>query len=272
VNVDGSSQNGWYEVKGSTPMTQLTDLNNLVQAFSNEVNQLDEEYRDAYSKKEEKKMEDLRAQFTKKQGEINLMIRQKIRAMGTSLALIQAVNYLDMDNDFPFIDSVANVVDSNIPDYQIKRDFINKIRQLRALSVGSMAPEIELPDPEGNIIKLSSLRGKYVLVDFWAAWCGPCRREMPNVVKMYQKYGGKDFEVLGVSLDRKKDDWVKAIKEDGITWKQVSDLKYFNSKAARDYEINAIPATYLLDKDGKIIGKNLRGKTLEDKLAEIFGS
>jgi peroxiredoxin len=192
--------------------------------------------------------------------------------MGTSLALIQAVNFLDMDTDFPFIDSVALVVEEKIPDYRIKNEFIARIEGLRKLSPGAIAPEIELPDQHGNLLSLSSLRGKYVLIDFWAAWCGPCRRENPNVVKLYNKYKGPDFEIFGVSLDRKKEDWIQAIQDDGLMWKHVSDLQYFNSEAARDYSIDAIPATYLIDKEGKIIGKNLRGKSLEDKLAELFGS
>jgi peroxiredoxin len=272
VNVDGSARNGWFEVKGSTSMNQLSELNGLVQSFNAAVSRLDEQFQAAYAANDQAKMNELRTQFAQKQAEHNGVIKQKIRAMGKSIALIQAVNYLDMDNDFLFIDSVARIVDAGFPDYKIKQDFMNKIEQQRSVAIGSNAPEIELPDTDGNIFRLSSLRGKFVLVDFWAAWCGPCRQEMPNVVRMYQKYSGKDFEILGVSLDRKKEDWIKAIKDDGMTWHQVSDLQYFNSKAARDYNINAIPATYLIDKTGKIIGKNLRGKSLEEKLAEIFGS
>ncbi len=272
LNVDGDTQAGWFEVKGSTPMSQLTELERLVKEFNTAAGELDEQFRVAYTSKDQQKMEELRKQFEASQGNLNKNLKQSIRNMGSSLALLQAISYLDMDNDFPFIDSVANVVDKNIPDYQIKRDFIQRIDQLRRLSVGAFAPEIELPDTQGNMFRLSSLKGKYVLIDFWAAWCGPCRRENPNVVKLYQKYKGSDFEILGVSLDRKKEDWVKAISDDGLTWKHVSDLLYFNSKAARDYQIDAIPATYLIDREGKIIGKNLRGKSLEDKLAELFGS
>jgi peroxiredoxin len=109
------------------------------------------------------------------------------------------------------------------------------------------------------------------MIDFWAAWCRPCRLENPNVVRMYQAYNNRGFEVLGVSLDRTKEAWLKAIADDGLTWTQISDLKYFESEAARTYQINAIPATYLIDPDGNIIAKNLRGAELEAKLQEIFG-
>ncbi|HLF35852.1 MAG TPA: TlpA disulfide reductase family protein [Cyclobacteriaceae bacterium] len=272
LNVDGNSPKGWFEVKGSTPMIQLTELNRLVAAFNNEAGVIDEEFREAYTAKDEKKMEELRNRYMAGQEKLNKDIKSNIRNMGTSLALIQAVNFLDMDNDFQFIDSVARVVEEKIPDYRIKNDFVARIDALRKLSPGAIAPEIELPDQQGNLFSLSSLRGKYVLIDFWAAWCGPCRRENPNVVKLYNKYKGPDFEILGVSLDRKKEDWIKAIQDDSLMWKHVSDLQYFNSKAARDYSIDAIPATYLIDREGKIIEKNLRGKSLEEKLAELFGS
>ena len=127
-----------------------------------------------------------------------------------------------------------------------------------------------MPNPQGEMVKLSDMKGKYVLIDFWAAWCKPCRQENPNLVRMYNLYKDKGFEVFGVSLDRTKEDWLKAIEDDVLTWTHVSDLQYFNSKAAETYQINAIPATYMLDPDGKIIAKDLRGPSLENKLAEIF--
>ena len=141
---------------------------------------------------------------------------------------------------------------------------------MRKLAVGQVAPEITLADPSGNMVSLSSLRGNYVMIDFWAAWCKPCRAENPNVVALYKKYNPKGFEVFGVSLDRKKEDWLKAIEKDGLSWTHVSDLQYFNSEAAQLYNIQAIPATYLLDKEGKIIAKNLRGIALRKKLEELF--
>ena len=137
-------------------------------------------------------------------------------------------------------------------------------------AVGTMAPAIELPTPEGNTVSLSSMKGKYVLVDFWASWCGPCRAENPNVVAAFNKYKGKNFTILGVSLDSDKDRWIKAIGEDGLAWTHISDLKKWESVAARDYGIESIPANFLLDVNGKIIARDLRGEALEAKLEEVL--
>ncbi len=136
---------------------------------------------------------------------------------------------------------------------------------------GAEAPDFTMNTPEGTPMKLSDLKGKVLLVDFWASWCGPCRRENPNVVAAYKKYHEKGFDVLGVSLDKTKDRWVQAIEKDGLMWHHVSDLKGWQNEAAKLYGVTSIPATVLLDAEGKIIARNLRGPQLEAKLMEIFG-
>jgi thiol-disulfide isomerase/thioredoxin len=138
------------------------------------------------------------------------------------------------------------------------------------VAVGSMAPEITMPDVNGKSFSLSSLKGKYVLVDFWASWCGPCRAENPNVVAAYNKYKNKNFTILGVSLDKTKEAWLKGIEEDKLTWSHISDLKFWDSEAVKLYGFSGIPYNVLLDPEGKIIADNLRGPALEEKLAELL--
>jgi len=144
------------------------------------------------------------------------------------------------------------------------------------LQIGKTAPNFEAPTPDGNMVSLNNLKGKVTIVDFWAAWCGPCRRENPNVVKIYNKYHNQGLEIIGVSLDgsrtqkEPKKSWLEAIEKDKLTWTQVSNLQYFNGPVAQLYNISSIPATYILDTEGKIVAKNLRGKALELKVEELL--
>lgn len=152
------------------------------------------------------------------------------------------------------------------------KKYNDMLTKLNSTEVGQVAPDFTQADTAGKPVALSSFRGKYVLLDFWASWCGPCRAENPNVVKLYNQYKDKNFTVLSVSLDREnaKDQWLQAIHKDGLTWTNVSDLRYFENAAAMLYFIQSIPQNYLLDPQGKIIGKNLRGEELQKKLAEIL--
>lgn len=145
-----------------------------------------------------------------------------------------------------------------------------KVKEMIA-NLGAKAPEIALPSPKGDTIRLSSFQGKYVLVDFWASWCPPCRRDNPDLVAIYKQFRAKGFEIFQVSLDKTRDAWVTAIREDGCIWPNVSDLQYWNSSAAKTYNIDAIPASFLLDKDGTIISRNLRGQELYNRLVQLLG-
>ena len=150
----------------------------------------------------------------------------------------------------------------------IEGKFVNEA----SLMIGGVAPDIKLNGPDGKPVSLSSLRGKVVLIDFWASWCGPCRRENPNVVKMYQKYKDQGFEIFGVSLDNDANRWKGAIQTDGLTWFHGSDLMGWKSKPAQMYQVHSIPATFLLDKQGKIIAKGLRGAELEAAVANALNN
>jgi len=139
------------------------------------------------------------------------------------------------------------------------------------VKVGQDAPSITLPNVKGDTVSLSSLKGKVVLIDFWASWCGPCRASNPNVVKLYNKYKAKGFEVFGVSIDSKRSAWIKAIAHDKLTYTQVNDSGEWNAASAAKYGVEAIPATFLLNKEGKIVAIDLEGKELENKIVDLLG-
>ncbi len=187
--------------------------------------------------------------------------------------LISAFLVTCFDQDFAshisVYEEVRNALLPLYPNDPFVKNIDTKIKQ--SLSQGVLAPDIVMNSPEDKELKLSDLRGNVVLIDFWASWCGPCRRENPNVVRLYKKYHPEGFEVFSVSLDKDKNSWIKAIADDGLIWPyHVSDLKYWNSEAGKLYGISSIPATILIDNQGRVIAKNLRGAELENKLKEIF--
>jgi thiol-disulfide isomerase/thioredoxin len=197
-------------------------------------------------------------------------VRNLIKNNPSSLASLAFIDELDIDED----PETFRILAEGLKDYKnnvLVDELLEKVNSAEKLAFGKTAPEIDLPTPEGENIKLSELRGKYVLVDFWAAWCRPCRIENPNLVAAYEKYADKGFEIYSVSLDANKSDWVAAIEQDKISaWYHVSDLSYWESTAAQTYNIKAIPYNLLLDKEGRIIAKNLRAEKLTEKLSEIF--
>ncbi len=270
VQVDGSAQAGLVEVTGSVDTDYMNKVNTIIQQFQKDVNALNNQYIKAKNNGDEQEVAAVEQKFLAIQAVNSAAVKNEIRKMDGSIASIYATNYLNPEEEFVFLDSLAQMLEKEIPHSSHVQKFVTQINAQKSLAVGQKAPEISLPNPDGEIIKLSSLRGQYVLVDFWAEWCGPCRKENPNVVKVYKKYHDKGFEIFGVSLDRDKDKWLKAIKQDNLTWVHVSDLKYWNSEVVPLYSITGIPFTVLLDREGNIIAKNLRGKALEDKLAEIF--
>jgi peroxiredoxin len=273
VNVDGNTKNGFVQIAGSTDHKLLDAYQVFMGSFqrSEQMQKLNADFQQAQQQEDKEQIDILRAKYIEMETAHNVTAAEMILDMGTSLTALQVITSLDKDKHFDVYQAVAKKFNAILPDNQFVKQFVEQVDNMKLLAIGEEAPEIALPNPDGEVVKLSSLRGNYVLVDFWAKWCRPCRAENPNVVKAYNKYNKKGFEVFGVSLDRNKEDWVKAIEEDGLYWTQVSDLKFWQSEAAKTYNITGIPFALLLDKEGKIIAKNLRGQQLDDKLAELMG-
>ncbi|MDY0101921.1 MAG: TlpA disulfide reductase family protein [Lentimicrobium sp.] len=197
-------------------------------------------------------------------------LRRELSTHAQSPAALLFLDKLDMANDLEVYESVSNGVLEIYPEFVFARNIAAQVELEHKLSPGRPAPEIELLTPSDSTFKLSYLRGNVVLIDFWASWCGPCRRDNPEVVRIFNRFNSKGFEILGVSLDKDRSAWINAIAKDGLIWNQVSDLKYWQSTAAKTYGVKSIPHTVLVDRDGSIIARGLRGKALEMKLEEIF--
>lgn len=287
VNANFSKENSQfvdnYELKGSKASAAMKDF---MTGFNNKLQSMFMDSRRADSLSKEKGVDSLLAGLQKQimatSFESKLLAEDAIKKSDNpaltmfilgyyqSTANNQGMGLQPMEKNE--VKKIINDATAKFPEHKSLASIKASVDAADEGMVGKAAPEISLPDPGGKEIKLSSLRGKYVLVDFWASWCRPCREENPNVVKAYNRFKDKNFTILGVSLDRPgtKDAWTKAIMNDHLTWNHVSDLMYWNSVVVKDYKFEGIPYNVLVDPTGKIIAENLRGDALEEKLGEVL--
>lgn len=263
-------------IKGSALNTDFAAYKKQVSPAEAKVKAVVNEYNSA--SKEQRATPEFQADMDKKYDaastEVDKIQKDFIKANPNtmvSLDLIKSGNEYSME-DVAATEALFNGLSDAVKSSAPGKAYKEEIDKYKTVAIGAVAPDFAQTTPDGKTIKVSDYKGKYLLIDFWASWCGPCRRENPNVVKAYQAYKDKNFTILGVSLDdeKGKDAWLKAIEKDQLVWDQVSDLKGWNNEAAKLYLVRSIPQNFLLDPDGKIIAHNLRGEDLAKKLEEIF--
>ncbi len=271
VKVTGSIKDlgNSYKVEGSAETKLFLEYNTIAKKNKIQLDSLNQVFQTVVQEKKlnNKQVDSLSNTFQTPYEAIvapyNIVLTKKITENATMYSSLMAIQGMDPEKFVDVYKALDKGLSAKYPRDANVKMFHDIVDKMLATTQGQQAPEIDLPSPDGTNIALSSFKGKVVLIDFWASWCGPCRKEMPNVVKAYAKFKNKGFEIYGVSLDQDRDRWVEAIKKDGITWPQVSDLKQWDCLPAKQYGVQGIPYTVLLDKDGKIIGKNLRGEELE---------
>jgi peroxiredoxin len=261
------------DVKGSKTQDENKELSALIFPVSKQYASTVKEYEEAKKAGNNALAEEKMKQINDMSNQVKMIQLDFIKSHPASFvtpSLLRGISYSMGGSE---LESVINSLDPAVAKTPIIADLRSRIDVLKSVDLGKKAPDFTLNDPNGKPVALSSLIGKNILlVDFWAGWCGPCRAENPNVVKVYNEFKDKGFDVFGVSLDRTADEWNKAIADDKLTWTQVSDIKFWNSAAAKLYGVNSIPANFLLDKNGIIIAKNLRGGDLYNKIKELLGS
>lgn len=267
INGDAKNLDRTYTIGGSDDSKLIQELRHFEMNLSDSLNQVYARYSNQDPRQRDSIGRILQLNYSQTMAGFS---RKFIQNHSTSIVSLSATKFINQQTSLELLNSLERSLSKEYPHNKYVEDFKSLMNDLRKLPPGSEAPEINLPSPSGQKIALSSLRGKVVLIDFWASWCGPCRRENPNIVQLYNKYKSKGFEIYGVSLDENVNAWKEAMQKDGITWTQVSELKKWDSKVVKAYNVEAIPYSVLIDREGKIVAKGLHSEELDLKLMELL--
>lgn len=262
-----------YEISGSSDSEKIRDFNKISNDYGKIFQKIQSEYTTLVGENPEAKDSIYNALMPEFQSNMDKFSEEGFKFVQDNkdnLAGFYAAGTIDQNKFELQLIAYAEEVKSKFPKNKAVQSFVTKMLGLKSVSIGQIAPDFKLPDPSGKEFQLSDFRGKYVLLDFWASWCAPCREENPNIVKQFERFKEKNFTVVGISLDDDRASWLKAIKDDRLNWSHLSELKKWDGKVSLLYKVEGIPASFLLDPSGKIIAKNLRGAELENFLLKTL--
>jgi thiol-disulfide isomerase/thioredoxin len=271
IHVDTQDSINNAKVTGSASNDDFIALNSLLKDVTSQLNELQAQYRQLYMSKDEEGMKKLEPRFDELEASQKKIMGDYLKNnSGSPIALFVLGQYAGYEINPAEIEPIYNKLNKSLRNTPSGKQFAGWLAVAKKTAVGQPGMDFAQPDADGKNVSLTAFKGKYVLVDFWASWCGPCRAENPNVLKAYSKFKDKGFDVLAISIDEKKDKWLAAVQADNLPWTHVSDLKGWNNAAAELYGIRAIPQNVLINPEGMIVAKNLRGDALEKKLEEIL--